>query len=388
MKTLHYNCPAGISGDMNLGAMVDLGVDPQDLLSHLKMLPLTDWEISFARDQRQGVSGTRCDVTCPDEHHHRTFADIRRIIEEAPLPGPVIVDAVEVFRVLAEAEGKVHGKPPEAVHFHEVGAVDSIIDIVGAAICWHLLGVDRIALGTLELGGGTVQCAHGRMPVPAPATTRLVENMPVSMGGVPYEATTPTGAALMAGKQALSGQALHGRPVATGVGIGQKDSPAAANVLYVSLLEETVSPAGVDKPVLELAANLDDMPPEQVAFLAEMLLEAGALDVWQVPATFKKGRLGCVLHLLIRADDRDRMTGLLFRNSTTLGVRWKEWNRSVLERTIEEKQTPLGAVRVKTALLDGKPLRSKFEYEDLARLAREHDLSIQEIEQELRRQDV
>jgi uncharacterized protein (TIGR00299 family) protein len=385
MRTLYYNCPAGISGDMNLGAMVDLGVDPARLVSELEKLPLSGWKMEFLKDQRKGVSGTRCQITCPHEHHHRTFADIRTMIDEAPLDPAVKADAIEVFRVLAEAEGKVHGKPADAVHFHEVGAVDSILDITGAAVCWHMLGIDRIAGSTIELGSGTVKCAHGRMPVPAPATARLVEQFPVALGGTAGEATTPTGAALLAGKNCQFGLPVSGKSIGTGVGVGQRDDPMVANVLYVSLLEENeaseTQPAG---DVLELATNLDDMTPERVAFLVEVLLEAGALDAWQIPATFKKGRLGCVLSVLIHPEQREAVSSLIFKHSTTLGIRWRPWSRTILEREFIEKETPLGTIRIKSAKQNGKVLRSKIEFDDLRRIAREHNLSLSETEDQLR----
>ena len=392
MKTLYYNCPAGICGDMNLGAMVDLGADPQQLTTELKKLGLTGWQVSFAKDQRKGISGTRCDVIIQEEapsplapltanhshHSHRTFRDIRGMIESSSLGQSVKDDAIAIFQVLAEAEGAVHGMPPEDVHFHEVGAVDSILDIVGAAICWDLLGIEAIAASTIELGGGTVKCAHGRMPVPAPATAKLVKNFPVSMGGTSKEATTPTGAALLAGKNCRFNQPATGKSLGTGIGIGQRDVPELANVVYVSLLEsESVKASGTE--VVELATNLDDMSPEHIAFLAEILLESGALDVWQTSATFKKGRQGCVLTVLGTRDDQEKLTDLMLRHSTTLGVRTRKWNRTILERETTEKDTPLGKVRIKSVVRDGKVIRSKVEYDDLSRLARENGLSISEV---------
>ncbi|HSH08826.1 MAG TPA: nickel pincer cofactor biosynthesis protein LarC, partial [Oceanipulchritudo sp.] len=370
MKTLFYNCPAGLCGDMNLGAMVDLGADPQAIVSELEKLGLKDWKIHFEKDRRKGISGTRCDVLCPDEHHHRTFADIRRIIGESALAQDIKADALAVFRALAEAEGHVHGMPADDVHFHEVGAIDSILDIVGAAVCWKLLGVGQLAVGSLELGGGTVKCAHGRMPVPAPATAQLVRNFQVTMGATSSEATTPTGAALLAGKGCLSGRPMSGKVVATGIGIGQRNTAEIANVAYVTLLETGSGIDDTPDDVIELATNLDDMSPEHIAHLTGLLMEAGALDVWQSPAVFKKGRLGCVLSVLIRPDDREPLTELLFKHSTTIGVRWRTWNRSVLARELTEKETPLGKVRFKQVLHQGEFLRAKPEFDDLSHLAR------------------
>jgi uncharacterized protein (TIGR00299 family) protein len=366
---------------MNLGAMVDLGVDPEVLEEELRKLDLDGWRIAFHADQRKGVSGTRCDVEHEDGHHHRTFADIRTIIENSSLEEAVKADAVAVFRALAEAEGEVHGKPADKIHFHEVGAIDSIIDIVGAAICWRLLGVDQVAASTLELGGGTVECAHGRMPVPAPATAKLVKDFPVSLGGTAKEATTPTGAALLAGKNCVFEKQLQGRTLGTGIGIGQRDDPDAANVVYVTLLEDAAAAGG--QQVVELATNLDDMTPEHAAFLVDTLLAEGALDVWQTPATFKKGRLGCVLSVLGKLEDRDRLTELIFKHSTTLGVRWKLWERDVLEREIRELKTDLGTVRLKSVVRDGKILRTKAEFDDISRIARENNLSLKETEDKI-----
>ncbi|MGA1204794.1 MAG: nickel pincer cofactor biosynthesis protein LarC [Opitutales bacterium] len=399
MTVLYYNCPAGLCGDMNLGAMVDLGVNPQDLLRELEKLGLDHWQVSFHPDARKGVSGTRCDVTYEEAHHHhhhhghehhhhhehhphRTFREIREIIGKSGLRESVKADAIAVFGELAEAEGAVHGKPAEEVHFHEVGAIDSIIDIVGAAICWDLLGIRSIAASTIELGGGTVKCAHGIMPVPAPATARLVRNFPVSLGGTSKEATTPTGAALLAGKKCVFGKPVQGKVLATGAGIGQRDDPDMANVVYVTLIDPGQEAPGDDK-VVELVTNLDDMSPEHVAFLVEQLMEAGVLDAWQSPATFKKGRLGCVLSVLIEPASHEAVTELLFLHSTTLGIRWREWNRSVLSRRVTEKETPLGTVRVKSVVRDGKVIRSKPEYDDLCRIARENNLSLTEVEQQL-----
>ncbi|GHC02583.1 nickel pincer cofactor biosynthesis protein LarC [Cerasicoccus arenae] len=439
MRTLYYQCPAGISGDMNLGAMIALGVDPAVLEAELRKLPLDGWAIRFSPDARSGITGTRCDVILSHEHgdthehehthdddaghvhthshshshshahshdehhhqehthehsheyddehehHHRTFRDIRAMIEGSALKDQVKDDAIAVFQVLAEAEGGVHGLPPEDVHFHEVGAVDSIIDMVGAAICWDLLGVDQIVCGTLELGGGTVMCAHGRMPVPAPATARLVAGLPVSLGGTNKEATTPTGAALLVGKRCQFGVQVTGVSTATGVGVGQRQDPNLANVVYVSLIDSTATvaePNGDSQDVVwELAANIDDMTGEAVAFLCELLLEGGALDVWQTSAAFKKGRVGVIVHALAPADLVTEIEDVFFDHSSTLGVRRLVWQRTKLERQLFEVETQWGSVRVKQAMRGGKVVRLKPEYEDCQRIAREQGLSLTEFSQ-------
>jgi len=302
------------------------------------------------------------------------------MIVDSDLSESVKADAIAVFAALAKAEGAVHGMPPEDVHFHEVGAVDSIVDIVGAAICWELLGVDEVICGSLELGGGTVMCAHGRMPVPAPATARLVEGLPVSVGATNKEATTPTGAAILVGKQAKFGAAVAGKQIATGVGVGQRNDPRLANVVYASLMES--DEAATDQDVVyELAANLDDMTGESIAFLCEELLGAGAVDVWQTAATFKKGRVGVIVHALAPVEGVEAIEDVFFTHSSTLGVRRRQWQRTILEREVFEVETNWGVVRVKQAIRNGEVVRLKPEYEDCQRIAREQGLTLSEVTQ-------
>ncbi len=406
MRILYYNCSAGICGDMNLGAMIALGVEADALIEELKKLPLDGWSLSCEPDIRSGISGIRCDVKLahePHHHHHhehsdhhshahddhphshshseghRTFRSIREMIETSTLKDSVKADAVAVFRVLAEAEGAVHNKPADEVHFHEVGAVDSIIDIVGAAICWDLLGVDAIASSAVELGGGTVQCAHGRMPVPAPATARLLDSCPVSLNATNKEATTPTGAALLVGKGCRFNEPLTGTQLKAATGIGQRKDPNIPNALHVSLYDTEVA-SGHATTVWELATNLDDMSPEQVAFLCEQLVAAGALDVWQTAATFKKGRLGVVVSALATVESLEAVEAAFIKHSSTLGLRRKQWERTVLDRRIENVDTQWGAVRVKLALgANGGTLRSKPEYDDCKAIAEKHGLSMGEV---------
>lgn len=420
MTTLFYQCPSGISGDMNLGAMVALGVDPARLETELRKLPYTGWCLRFEKDIRGGMSGIRCDVVLDDEvavsheptghhshdhhhhhedrdsashaharsrshHAHRRFAEIREAIENSALSPRVKADSVACFRVLAEAEGAVHGIDPESVHFHEVGAIDSIVDMVGAAVCWDILGVDRVVCSVLEAGGGTVNCAHGRMPVPAPATARLLEGLPFRTGGVPYEATTPTGAALLVGKKCEFLAPTCGTQIKTGIGIGRRDPPGIANVLYASLIDESAPAAtgapGLDRDeVFELAANIDDMTGEAIGFLCSRLREAGALDVWQTPAHFKNDRPGCVVHVLVEKEKFEIIESVFFLHSSTLGVRRQAWLRGKLKREIRNLDTEWGAVRVKVAIGPDGSVRHKFEHRDCARIAAETGRSLTAVE--------
>lgn len=429
MKTLLYQCPSGISGDMNLGAMIALGVDPAALEAELRKLPYTGWTLRFEPDSRGGISGIRCDVVLDEEEHqpphpgqpdhghdhghsheshshehphhhhhgsdnhehdhtHRGFAEIREAIIGSDLSDRVKRDAVACFKVLAEAEGAVHGIDPEEVQFHEVGAVDSIVDMVGAAVCWDLLGVERVVCTTLETGGGTVKCAHGRMPVPAPATARLLQGVPYQTGGTNYETTTPTGAALLVGKGCEFQASTNGWQISTGIGIGQRNPPVLPNVLYVSLIEEVLASSAASgdldtDEVFELAANIDDMTGEAVGFLCSRLREAGALDVWQTPAYFKNDRPGSVVHALAEKEKAEQVERSFFVHSRTLGVRRQTWRRGKLKREIQEMDTAWGRVRIKVASGPDGLIRHKFEYRDCARIAAETNQSLASVEAQL-----
>jgi uncharacterized protein (TIGR00299 family) protein len=389
MRTLLYHCPAGISGDMNLAAMVALGVDPAALEAELHKLPYSGWSLKFEQNKRQGISGLTCKVILETEHdhdhhhhHHRTYREIRQAIESSELAPEIKKDALACFTALAEAEGAVHGIEPEQVHFHEVGALDSIIDMVGAAICWHLLKINRIACSSLEVGGGTVQCAHGTMPVPAPATARLLEGVPFSAGATDKECTTPTGAALLIGKACAFQQPIAGKQIKSVIATGHRDDPKLANALYLSLIEESdaVTESEQHDRVWELAANIDDITAEATAFLCEQIMEAGALDCWQTSAVFKKGRLGCVVHALINEDQLESTEACIFKHSRTLGIRRQPWQRSKLPRKIQTLETPWGSVRVKTATLPDGSKRHKIEHQDAARIACEQNQSLAWVE--------
>jgi uncharacterized protein (TIGR00299 family) protein len=390
MPTLVYNCPSGISGDMNLGAMVALGVDPKLLEAELRKLPYEAWHLHFDPDVRGGISGIRCTVhahdhddkhSCSHEngHHHRTFADIQKTVKGSELSDSVKTDAIACFHALAVAEGAVHGIAPEEVHFHEVGAIDSIVDMIGAAICWELLGVDRIVCQNLEVGGGTVQCAHGRIPIPAPATARLLTGKPYSAGATDQEATTPTGAALLVGRGAEFGAITRGRQIATAIGVGQRDDPKLPNVLYATLIDESVVCAPTSDRVYELAVNLDDMTGEAIGYLCEQIRKAGTLDVWQVAAAFKKGRPGTVVHCLCQATDLERIEATIFKHSLSIGIRRQLWERTKLQRENVTLETEFGTVRAKVSTLPDGSVYRKFEYEDCARIARKASKSIDEV---------
>jgi pyridinium-3,5-bisthiocarboxylic acid mononucleotide nickel chelatase len=402
MRTLHFDCFAGISGDMALGAFVDLEVDANRLVEELRKLGIGGWDLSFRREDRCGIGGTRAIVTLPHHHHdhdhdhyhgghsHTTWREIRTLIEGSTLEDPVKTRALDIFSRIAVAESQVHGVPVEDVGFHEVGAVDSIIDIVGVAVCLDILKPDRITASEIELGGGTVTCAHGILPVPAPATLILCAGLPVKTGGFQKEMTTPTGAAILAScvDEFVGTASFREIKSAYGVGSRKLDKP---NVLRVSWREEdTLSgtpasdPPWREEKLILMEANIDDMSGEALGFLMERFFEAGALDVTLAPCVMKKTRPGTVVSVLCSSANLDTIRRVFFTQSTTLGFRETPVRRLSLERQEGEVTGDFGSARAKTAMMDGRPLRRKVEYEDRARLARERGLSLDEAERVMR----
>jgi uncharacterized protein (TIGR00299 family) protein len=404
MKALYYDCFAGISGDMNLGAMIDLGVDADFLRAELSKLPVSGYELQCRRDQRRGLYGTKVDVILHDHvhehdhvhrheqehtHHHdehRDYGDIKRLIAGSGLSASVKDLSLKIFAKIAEAEGKIHGVAPDEVHFHEVGAVDSIVDIVGAAICREALGVDEVIASSVELGSGFVKCEHGTFPVPAPATAEILKGLPVKTGAVPFEATTPTGAAILA---AIVDRFVDSAQFAIskiGYGVGARDGDIP-NVLRAVLAETEA--AGRERhtgsadadgvrsfEAFLVECNLDDMVPERYDFVMELLFKAGAMDVFFTPIVMKKSRPATILSVLCDAGRLPAVREIIFRHTTTLGIRERAVSKRMLSRTERICATPYGDVRVKDSAYRGAILRSKPEYEDLRRLALEHGVSI------------
>jgi uncharacterized protein (TIGR00299 family) protein len=379
MTLLYYDCRAGISGDMHLGALIDLGVAPERLRAELSTLPLGGWRLHAAPTRRQGIAATCAEIVV--DHHdqrHRRLREILGLIDGAALSPGVKTRASTVFRRLAEAEGQVHGLDPERVHFHEVGAVDAIVDICGGVIGLELLGIDRIIASPVELGSGVVDCAHGRLPVPAPATEALLAGIPTLRGGQPFEATTPTGAALLA----TLADGFDPAPALTvrriGHGAGRRDGPLP-NLLRL-LLCDPQDPQAPDDPLVELACNVDDMSPELFGPVMDRLLEQGANDCWLTPVIMKKGRPGILIGVLCRAALADTLTQTLLAETTSIGVRRHPVGRTALPRAIRRLDTPLGQVQVKLVRPPGQPLRAKPEHDDCLRLARMHGLPLPTVQ--------
>ena len=381
MTILYLDCQAGISGDMTVGALLDLGVPLEHLSAELAKLPLAadSYSLSTSRTERQHVSALKFDVEVHDQHTHRHYAGIDAMIAGSGLAGPVKEKARRIFRRLAEAEARVHGVAVEDVHFHEVGAVDSIVDIVAAAICLEYLEVEQVYASALPLGSGFVQTDHGRLPVPAPATVELLRGLALHGNCGEGERVTPTGAAILAALATSPGTRPDMTLARVGSGAGGRDFSDCPNVLRAFLGTCAV---GGGEEVREVSCNLDDVTPEIIGYVQELLLENGALDVWLTAVQMKKGRPGALLSFLCAPPDLERLAALVMAETGTLGVRYASLRRIVQSRRVEERDTPFGPVRFKIGEYGEKP-----EYEDCRRIARERGIPCREIMQQLLRRE-
>lgn len=375
-RALLYDCFSGICGDMHLGALVDVGVPAEHLGTELGRLELAhEYDLEFASAAKHGISGTRATVTLKPgvRTPHRHLSDIRRIIDSAGYDAPVVERAFAMFEAIAVAEAKIHGTTVEAVHFHEVGATDSIVDIVGAAIGLAYLDVETVLCGPVELGGGTVTCAHGVFPVPAPATAEILRGVPCHYGRIDSEATTPTGAAILKATVDRFSVPDDFRIERIGYGIGQKEF-RIPNVLRLMLgdIGDTVGAGFVTETNIEVSANIDDMSPEAFQPLMDQLFEAGAKDVFLTPIVMKKSRPATRVSVLVDPARLDAVTRALVTGSTTLGVRAHPVTKHMLPREQRTLETSLGSVQVKYARSPDGSLRWKIEHDDIVALASRH----------------
>ncbi len=363
---------SGISGDMLVGALADAGADQAAITSAVSSLN-AGASVSFEKVKRGGIAATKYRVTVEETKSHRHLHHIIKMIEAAELSARARRDVIAVFQKLGEAEAGVHGVPIEKVHFHEVGAADSIADIVGACVAFDLLGVDTIVSSPLNVGSGTVKTEHGILPVPAPATARLLEGRPVYARGPAVELTTPTGAAVATTLAESFGVLPPTKILRTGFGAGDHEFKEQANVLRVILGEPSGAAERTTVAVIE--ANIDDANPQVLAFAAERLMDAGALDVTLTPVIMKKGRPGTLLRAIARPEQRECMAQLIFAETSTLGLRFYSAERRVQARRFTEVATPHGAVRIKVSA------EGEFapEYEDCRKLARETGVPLKQI---------
>jgi uncharacterized protein (TIGR00299 family) protein len=410
MKTLYLECAMGAAGDMLMGALLELHPDPAGFLQRLNALGIPGVTVSAQRKETQGILGTHMEVLVHGQeelhhhhdhehehdhdhdhehhhdhdhehhHHHAAPADIAHLIgDHLPLPEPVKAHALAVYDSIAQAEARAHGKPVTEIHFHEVGTLDAVADVVG--VCWLMeeLGAEKICASPVHVGSGHVHCAHGVLPVPAPATAYLLEGIPSYGGEIDGELCTPTGAALLRHFVTEFGPQPAMKVEKIGYGVGSKEFPRA-NCLRAMLGEGAAQPDWEE--IYDLSCNIDDMTAEDLAYGMEVLRDQGALEVYAAPVTMKKGRPGTVITCICRAPDRQRLAALMFRHFSTLGIRETALHRYVLQRETRLQQTALGPVQVKTAAGWGAT-KSKPEFEDLRKIAESTGKSLSEIRKEI-----
>jgi pyridinium-3,5-bisthiocarboxylic acid mononucleotide nickel chelatase len=380
MKLAYFDCFSGISGDMTLGALVDAGCSADVLRSELQSLEVPGWELTTEKVWKNGMSATQVRVRTEDQQKHRSLSAILEILQNARLAARVRDRASAIFQKLGEAEAHVHDTPIEKIHFHEVGAVDAIVDIVGACIGLHALGVERSVCSPLNVGGGTAKTAHGVLPVPAPATARLLQGAPTFSNGVQRELVTPTGAAIVATLCDTFGAQPPMTVSAIGYGAGAADLEGQPNVLRIMIGESAEKSTNAqDEEISIIEANLDDMNPQIYGYVVEKALQAGALDVYTTALQMKKNRPGTLLTILCRPEDTEALTSLLFAETTTFGVRTHRAQRRALAREWVNVSTSYGDVRIKLSRSNGHILHAAPEYDDCRKLAVEKQVPLQQI---------
>lgn len=383
MKLAYFDCFSGVSGDMTLGALVDAGCAVGLLRSGLAGLQVPGWTISAEKVWKNGMAATLVRVATEDQGKHRSLSAILRILDESQLSQQVKRNAAAIFRKLGEAEAAVHDVPLEKIHFHEVGAVDAIVDIVGACIGFESLGIEKFACSALNVGGGTAKMAHGVLPVPAPATAKLLQGKPTYSNGVQKELVTPTGAAIVATLCEVFGPQPAMSVGAIGYGAGSADLEGQPNVVRIMIGESADKVvAGFDEEIAVIEANLDDMNPQIYGYVLEKALAAGALDVYTTPVQMKKNRPGTLLTLLCRPTDTNGLMALVFAETTTLGARTYRAQRRTLPRETVTVGTKYGDVHIKLSRVNGSVRHVAPEYEDCRKLAAEKNVPLQLVIQE------
>jgi hypothetical protein len=380
MNLAYFDCFSGISGDMTLGALIDAGCDVSHLRKELRSLQVSGWELTAEKVWKNGMAATYAKVKTEDHEKHRSLSEILEILNKSQLAPQVRDRAGAIFEKLGEAEARVHDLPLEKIHFHEVGAVDAIVDIVGACIAFNALGVDKFACSPLNVGGGTARMAHGVLPVPAPATANLLQGKPTYSNGVPRELVTPTGAAMVATLCESFGPQPSMTVSAIGYGAGTADLEGQPNVLRVMIGESAVKVVpGYHEEISVIEANLDDMNPQIYGYFLEKALAAGALDVYTTPVQMKKNRPGTLLTVLCKPPDTDALTSMIFAETTTFGVRTTRAQRRILPREHVSVSTTFGEVRIKLSRVNGRILQVSPEFDDCRKLAVEKNVPLQQV---------
>jgi uncharacterized protein (TIGR00299 family) protein len=379
MKTLYFDCFAGASGDMIIGALVGAGVDPQKLREQLSLLGVDGFSIEFETVNKSGLSATYARVHTAHEHKHRHLSDIKKIISESRLSNNVKERSISIFTRLAEAESRVHNEPVEHVHFHEVGALDAIVDVVGAAICFELLEIDHFACSPLHVGSGSIEMAHGRFPVPPPAVAELLKGVPFYSTELKGELLTPTGAAIITTVCNEYGPIPVLIVEQTGYGAGSRDYDNFPNALRV-MIGQSNSASRNEERLLMIETNVDDASPQIMGHVMDQAFALGARDCYFTPVQMKKNRPGVLLSILCDLTQRQTMMEMLFTETTTLGVRSYEVDRRALERSVETVQTQYGPIDVKVGHLNGHVVNAMPEFEQCREAALRAGIALREVE--------
>ena len=383
MTTAYFDCFSGISGDMTMGALVDAGVSIDALRKELAKLNLSGYEITAEKVLRSGLSATKVHVKLDDKPQSaRHLADIRKIIEASNLSGTIKQKSIRIFERLAEAEAKVHGTTPDKVHFHEVGAVDAIVDIVGSIIGLEMLGVTTIAGSSINLGSGSIKTAHGMLPVPAPATVELLKGIPCYGSSVSFELTTPTGAVILSTLSSSFGPMPQMSVTHTAYGAGNKEIPGQPNVLRLMIGEP--APSYEEDTSIIIETNIDDMNPQVYEHVIDKLMQQGAHDAYLTPIIMKKGRPAILLSVLTDAVKESAVLDTIFRETTSIGVRIREVGRKKLTRELQVVDTVYGKIRVKVSKRGEEILTVTPEYEDCRKIADEKQVPLKQVMEEAR----
>ena len=392
MKSLYIDCSMGAAGDMLMAALLELIPDQEQFLSKMNALGIPGVRVNVEKKNTCGISGSHVHVIIDGEeegghhhghehhhhHHHSGLADIRSLIQSLTLPQQVKEDALAVYGLIAEAESQVHGQTMEQIHFHEVGTLDAVADVVGNCLLLHMIGADYIGASPVHVGSGTVKCAHGILPVPAPATALILQGIPVYGGEIKGELCTPTGAALLKYFVNDFGPMPLMSVTKTGYGVGTKEFERAN---YVRVMAGETDKKDRDQ-VCELAANIDDMTAEEIGYAIEVLMEKGALDVYAENIVMKKSRPAVKLICMCRTENKDQMAALMFQHTTTIGIREYQCERYTLNRHFEQRKTPWGDVNVKVC--EGYGVKKvKAEFDDLAVMATRNQISISTVKKEI-----
>jgi len=380
VKVAYFDCPSGAAGDMIMASLLDAGVSLERLRAELAKLALPGWSLVARQVMKGAFRATKVDVEIDAgaHRHHRSLRDILDILERSALDPSVKERVGRIFTRLADAEARAHGSDRESVHFHDVGAVDAIVDVTGGVIALDIAGAQAVHVSALPIGGGTVGGPHGRIPVPAPGTAELLRGFPVVDTGVKAELVTPTGAAILTTLAASAGKMPALTVEAVGYGAGTMDLPGTPNVLRCFLGRTADGPAG-DETVLQVETTIDDMSPQLYETLIERVFEAGALDVFLQPVIMKRGRPGVVVTALCAPEQVGNLSRALFEESTTIGVRWSEWRRARLDREIVQVATAYGTIPFKVSRMAGRVVTVTPEFADVARIAREKSLPVREV---------